>query len=143
MSRFPHFLDSRLADDEVVSLTFRPLITLRKIPGTHLCQRLSPFQGHAATGRIRSTEKSNDIGNRNHDLLACSTVSQPTTLPSTINTGGRLLKLIITENKTFRYSCVIAFVVKCWLLLQRLVTSFWICGGQSGYGVGFCVVFTY
>jgi hypothetical protein len=31
-------------------------------------------------GRIRTTEKSNDIGNRNRDLLACSTVSQPTML---------------------------------------------------------------
>jgi hypothetical protein len=35
-SRFPHFLDSRLADGgEVVSLTRRPPSTPRKIPGTH------------------------------------------------------------------------------------------------------------
>jgi hypothetical protein len=28
-------------------------------------------------GRVRSTEKSNDIGNRTRDLLACSIVPQP------------------------------------------------------------------
>jgi hypothetical protein len=39
-------------------------------------------QGHSAAGRIRSTEKSNDlIGNRTRDLPACSIVPQPTTLP--------------------------------------------------------------
>jgi hypothetical protein len=53
----------------------------RKIPGTHFCQRLSRHQGHSASGRIKSIEKSNDIGNRPHDLPACSIVSQPTTLP--------------------------------------------------------------
>jgi hypothetical protein len=38
-SRFPHFLDNRLADGgEVVSLTRRPLFTSRNIPGTHLLQ---------------------------------------------------------------------------------------------------------
>jgi hypothetical protein len=31
-------------------------------------------------GRIRSIEKSNDIGNRTRDLLACSIVPQPPTL---------------------------------------------------------------
>jgi hypothetical protein len=35
-------------------------------------------------GRIRSIEKSNNlIGTETRDLLACSTVPQPTTLPST------------------------------------------------------------
>jgi hypothetical protein len=46
-----------------------------------LLEAASP-QGHSAAGRIRSTEKSNDlIRNLTHDLQACSTVSQPTTLP--------------------------------------------------------------
>jgi hypothetical protein len=41
-SRLPHFLDNRLTDGgEVVSLTRRPPFTLRKIPGTHFCWRLS------------------------------------------------------------------------------------------------------
>jgi hypothetical protein len=31
-------------------------------------------------GRIRSIEKSNDIGNRTHDLPACGIVPQPATL---------------------------------------------------------------
>jgi hypothetical protein len=54
----------------------------RKIPGTHFCKRLSFPQGHSATGRIRSIEKSNDlIGNRTHDLTACSVVPQRNTLP--------------------------------------------------------------
>jgi hypothetical protein len=35
-------------------------------------KRLSEPQGHSAAGRIRSTEKSNDIGNRTRDLPACS-----------------------------------------------------------------------
>jgi hypothetical protein len=38
-------------------------------------------EGHSAAGRNRSTEKSNDIGNRTRDLPACSIVRQPTTLP--------------------------------------------------------------
>jgi hypothetical protein len=36
----------------------------RKIPGTRFCQWLSRPQGHNAAGRIRSIEKTNDIGNR-------------------------------------------------------------------------------
>jgi hypothetical protein len=82
-SRLPNFLDNRLADGgEVVSVTRRPPITPRKIPGTHFCLRLSRPQGHSAAGRIKSIEKSNDlIGNRTGDLPACSIVPQPTTLP--------------------------------------------------------------
>jgi hypothetical protein len=39
-------------------------------------------QGHNVTGRIRSTEKSNDIlKNRTRDLLPCSIEPQPSTLP--------------------------------------------------------------
>jgi hypothetical protein len=57
-------------------------LTPRKIPGTHFCERLSRPHGHSAAGRIRSIKKSNDlIGNRIHDLLACSIVPQPTMLP--------------------------------------------------------------
>jgi hypothetical protein len=54
----------------------------RKIPGTHFCQRLSGPQGHSASGRIRSIEKSNNlIGNRTRDLPVCNIELQPTTLP--------------------------------------------------------------
>jgi hypothetical protein len=50
----------------------------RNIPGTHLRWRLSRPEGHSAAGRIRSTEKSNDlIGNRTRDLPACSLVPPP------------------------------------------------------------------
>jgi hypothetical protein len=37
-SRLPHFLDNRLTDGgNVVSLTRRPPLTSRKIPGAHFC----------------------------------------------------------------------------------------------------------
>jgi hypothetical protein len=53
----------------------------KKIPGTHFCYRLSRSHGHSAAGRIRSTEKSNDlIGNRTCNLTTSSIVPQPTTL---------------------------------------------------------------
>jgi hypothetical protein len=35
--RLPHFLDDRLIDGGKVSLTRRPPLTPRKIPGTHFC----------------------------------------------------------------------------------------------------------
>jgi hypothetical protein len=53
----------------------------RKIPGTHLCLRLSRLQGHSAAGRIRSIEKIHLTGNQTRDLPACSIVPQPTMLP--------------------------------------------------------------
>jgi hypothetical protein len=57
---------SRLTNGgEVVSLMHRPRFAPRNIRGT---------QGHSAAGRIRSVEKSNDMGNRTCDLkhLRCS-----------------------------------------------------------------------
>jgi hypothetical protein len=61
----------------------RPPFTPRKIPGTHLYQRLSRPQGHSAAGRISSFEKKSNelIWNRTRDLSACSIVPEPTTLP--------------------------------------------------------------
>jgi hypothetical protein len=53
----------------------------RNLPGTHFCWRLSRPQGHSAAGRIRSIEKIHLIGTRTRDLLVCSIVPQPTTLP--------------------------------------------------------------
>jgi hypothetical protein len=44
-------------------------------------KRLSRPQGHSAAGRIRSIEKIHIIETRTRDLLACSIVPQPTTLP--------------------------------------------------------------
>jgi hypothetical protein len=49
------------------------------IPGTHFCLRLSRPQGHSVVGRIKSMENPKDaVGNRTHDLPACSPVPQPT-----------------------------------------------------------------
>jgi hypothetical protein len=69
-------LDNQLTDgSEVVSLMCQLPFTPRRIPGAHSCWRLSWPQGHGAAGRIWSIEKSNDlIGNRTHDLPACSIV---------------------------------------------------------------------
>jgi hypothetical protein len=79
----PHFLENRLIDgDEVVSFTRPPPFTPKKIPGTHFCYRLSRPQGHSVAGKIGSIEQFSDlIGNRTRDLVACSIVSEPTTLP--------------------------------------------------------------
>jgi hypothetical protein len=53
----------------------------RKFPGTHFCWKLIRPQGHSATGKIGSIKESIDfIGNRTHDVPACSIVSQPTKL---------------------------------------------------------------
>jgi hypothetical protein len=47
-------------------------------------KRLSQPQGHSVAGRIKSMKNTNDpIGNRTHDLLACSAVPQPTAPPCT------------------------------------------------------------
>jgi hypothetical protein len=81
------------------SLTLWQSFTPRKIPGTHFCYRLSQPQGNSAAGRIRYTEKSSDLmGNRTHDLPACSTVPQPTTLLLAPLGLGRTA--IISEERT-------------------------------------------
>jgi hypothetical protein len=68
--------------DNVVS----PMHWLPLHPGnifdTHFCYRLSRPQGHSVTGRLMSMKNSIDtIRNQTRDLLACSTVSQPTAPP--------------------------------------------------------------
>jgi hypothetical protein len=54
-------LDNRLTDGGEVSLTRRPPFTLRKIPGTHFCQRLSHPQGHSAAWSVRWIETKNPM----------------------------------------------------------------------------------
>jgi hypothetical protein len=90
-SKLPHFLQtigSQMAVKLLALSAARPS-PLREIPGTHFCQRLSRPQGHSVTGKIRSIDKSNDlIGNRTHDLPACSIVSQTTMLPRCPNVNS-------------------------------------------------------
>jgi len=63
---------------KVVSPTHRPHLPPGNISGTHYCQRLYRAPCHSAAGRIMSKKNSSDnIGNRNSDLLACSAASQP------------------------------------------------------------------
>jgi hypothetical protein len=89
------FLDSQLiymcvwvGGEEVVSLTCRSPFTLRKIPGTHLMERISRSQGRNAVGRIRSTEMSSvQDGNRIRDLPAFITVPQPITLQHALHSA--------------------------------------------------------
>jgi hypothetical protein len=105
MLRFPHFLDNRFTDgSEVVSLMPWPPFTPRKIPGIHFCYRLSQPRGHSATGRIRSIIKSNDIRNQTCNLLTCSIVPQPTTLPCAHHLQGR--RLILNTMKLYIVVCM-------------------------------------
>ena len=54
---------------KVVSLTHRPPLAQRNIPGTHFCYRLGRPQSHSAIGGIISMKNSNDtIWNRTSDL---------------------------------------------------------------------------
>jgi hypothetical protein len=79
MSRLLYFLYNRLTDgSEVVGLMHWLPFTPRKISGTYFCWP----QVHSMAGRIRWTEKSNDlIANQTCDLLRI--VSQPTILQCT------------------------------------------------------------
>jgi hypothetical protein len=74
--RLPEFSDNRHMNVVWLSvLRTGRLYSPEKIPGTHFCYRLSPPQGHSATGRIKSTNNFNDPnGNRTRDLSACSAV---------------------------------------------------------------------
>jgi len=76
-SRFPW--KSLHEGGKVISLTHRPPLPPRK----YTCvKRLSLPQGHGVAGRIISMKNSHDpTGNRNRDLPACSSVSQPTAPP--------------------------------------------------------------
>jgi hypothetical protein len=78
-------LDNRLTDGGKVTSHMRwSPFTIRTIPGTHFCYRLSHPQSHIAAGRIRSTDKLNNlIGNRTRYVSVCSIVPRPTTVPRT------------------------------------------------------------
>jgi hypothetical protein len=84
----------------------------RKIRGTHFFHMLSQSQGHSAAGRFRSIEKSSDlVGNRTHDLPACSIVPQPTTLllsfvRSCYSVGDRNVELTMQALTCFSKSSV-------------------------------------
>jgi hypothetical protein len=83
MPRLPHYLDSRVTDGgKVVRLTHRPLFTPQEDPWYSFLLEAESTPGHSAAGRIRSTEKANDLtGNRTRDLPVCSIVPQLSTLP--------------------------------------------------------------
>jgi hypothetical protein len=74
--RFPDFITTAQDGGKVVSLAHRPPLPPGNTPDTHFCWRLSPPQGHIATGRIMSLKNSNEtIGNGTRDLPVCSVVS--------------------------------------------------------------------
>jgi hypothetical protein len=74
-SRFPHFLDERMAVRSSALRAGRPLPPRRFLV-------LISVRGCSAAGRIRPTEKSISlIGNRTRYLPVCSIVSQATMLP--------------------------------------------------------------
>lgn len=69
ISRLPHSLDSRLADGgEVVNLKRLPLFSSRMVRGT-VRGRIDP-RAKVRSERIRSIEKSSEVGNLNTDLPA-------------------------------------------------------------------------
>jgi hypothetical protein len=76
MSRFPHFLDSRLTDGEVINLMCRQTTFIPRRLLTYLCKRPCKPQGYSTAGRMRLIEKSSDIGNQTRSLPACSIVIQ-------------------------------------------------------------------
>jgi hypothetical protein len=59
---------------------------IRKIPNTHKISKNNLNMNYTNTDTHNSIEKSSDfIGNRTHDLPACSIIPQPTTLPRAHN----------------------------------------------------------
>jgi hypothetical protein len=101
MLRIARFLHSQLTDGgAVVSLTCWPPFTPWKIHGTHFCQRLRQPQGHSATVRIRSIEKSSDfIRNRSRNLPGGSTVLQPTMPLHALHRGDRIQYLLMKSEE--------------------------------------------
>jgi hypothetical protein len=62
---------------KVVSRTHRPPLHSADIPGALFCYRLSLSKGYIVSERIKSSKHPNEpIGNRTHDLSACSAVPQ-------------------------------------------------------------------
>jgi hypothetical protein len=91
--RIQYFLDNRLTDGGDVTLMRRPSFTPWEISGTHFCYRLSRPQCYSMAGRIRSIEILSElIGNRTRNLLACSVVPQPTTLPRAPESANKTKK---------------------------------------------------
>jgi hypothetical protein len=84
----------------------------RKIPGTHFSQRLSRPQGHSAAERIRSIERIHLIGNRTHDLPACSMMPQATTLLYRLS--EILMKEWRSDNALFFKWLIILYWVSQW-----------------------------
>ena len=80
--RFPYFTTTAQDGGKVVSLTDRPPLPPRNVPGTHFCEGLSRPQGHTAIGWIMSVKNSNDtIGNRTRNFPDFGAVPQPTASP--------------------------------------------------------------
>jgi hypothetical protein len=82
-------LDNRLTHGgKVVSPTRQPPFIPQEDSWYSFLLEAELTQGHSAARRTRSIEKIHLIGTRSRNLLACSTVPQPTTLPraTTANT---------------------------------------------------------
>ena len=74
-----HSRKSALEICRVVSFTLWPPFPLPR--PQDICVVLISVRGPRSTGRINSMKNSNDLlGNRTHDLPACSAVPQPTAI---------------------------------------------------------------
>ena len=61
------------------------LYPTREISGAHFCQKLSRYQGHSATEKVKSVKNVKDpSGYQTQDIPACSVVRQQTAPPRTI-----------------------------------------------------------
>ena len=93
----PRYQDNRHMKVERLSVLHTgrlyPPVNIR---GNHFCYRMSLQRAHSEAERIISMNNSNDIiVNRNSDLPACSTVSQPTASPSILSSAHARLKFRI------------------------------------------------
>jgi len=66
-------------------------------------------RGHSAAGRIMSMKNFNDtIGNRTRELLACSTVPQPTAPPLTpVGECEKILSWLIAEKSRVKFCYIL------------------------------------
>ena len=92
------------------------------IPSTDFCYRPSLTQGHNAA-RIVNENSNDTIGNRTHDLLACSNKPKPTLPPCT--TGCQCLYCCDNFIYKVTTAMLIKFQVFCNTLACQLVNGYW------------------
>jgi hypothetical protein len=99
---------------------------------------------HTATGMIRTSEKSNDIGNRTQDFPACSIVPQPTTLPHALVTI--LSNRSNLSNKFYIKQFIVrvnGFGLNCCDWQDRTTRTRTVCSNRTGPNSSDEIIFNY